>query len=136
GIARAIALVTAALGAVIGARRTGGALRVRRAVRAVAPAHLRRIALAGRLAAADEAWLEHVGGAGCAGPGARLVHITGAGRRTTDGAGVTRRMLAGIVRSVALVATARVAVVRACRARGLLRVDGTRRARSRAVLRQ
>src|SRR5439155_152663 len=120
GVAAAVALVAAARIAVVRARRAGRALRVGRARGRRAGAALGRVAFARRPATHDEARLEHVGGAGGAGPGAVLVHVAGTGRRAADGAQIARRMLAGVARSVAPIGAARVPVVGTRRARRCL----------------
>src|SRR5207302_347200 len=122
GVARAVALIGRADVAVVGARRARRRLGVGGAARPAAGAHLRRVALARRAAADDEARLEHVGWTGAARPVARLVHVAGTRRRAAGRARVARRMLARVARPVALVGRARVASVRAGRARRLLRV--------------
>src|SRR5205823_882129 len=111
-------------------------LRVRRAARPGARAHLRRVALARRRTADDEARLEHVIGTGAARPGAVLVHVARAGGRAADRPAVARRMLAGVARAVARVGRARVPVVGARGPRRLLRVGRAGRARPGAILRR
>src|SRR5207244_3442761 len=135
GAARAVALVAAARVSVVRAGRARRALCVGRTRGRRPGAALGRVAFARRPATHDEARLEHVGGTGGAGPGAVLVHVAGTGRRAADRAGVPRRVLAGVVRPVALIRAARVAVVGARGPGGLLRVRRTRRTRAGAVLR-
>src|SRR5207237_10682312 len=77
-----------------------------------------------------------VGGTRRARAGARLLRITLARRRAAERARVARRMLAGVVRPVALIRAARVAVVGARRARRRPRVGRARVGRSRTVLRR
>src|SRR5207244_781281 len=77
-----------------------------------------------------------VGGTRRARAGARLPRIALARRRAAERARVARRMLAGVVRPVALFRAVRVAVVGARRARRVLRVGGARGGRSRTVLRR
>src|SRR5205807_232712 len=110
--------------AVVGTRRARRGLRVGRAARPAAGAHLRRVALARRAAADDEARLEHVGRTRAARPVAGLVHVAGTRRRAAGRAGVARRVLAGVARAVARVGRARVTVVGAGGAARLLRVGG------------
>src|SRR5207249_4052102 len=105
-VARSVALIRAARVAGVRGRRAGGTLRVGRARGRRAGAALGRVAFARRPATHDEARLEHVGGAGGAGPGAALVHVAGTGRRAADRARIARRMLAGVARSVALIGAA------------------------------
>src|SRR5438309_2522380 len=112
-VARSVALIGAARIPVVGARRARRALRVRRAARPGPRAHLRRVALARRPTADDEARLEHVVGTGAARPGAGLVHVARTGRRPADRSAVARRVLAVVARAVARVGRAGVAVVRA-----------------------
>src|SRR5207249_1601178 len=95
-----------------------------------------RVALAARRPTHGGRRLEGVGGTGRARPVTVLVHVTGTGRRPADRAGVPRRVLAGVVRPVALIRAARVSIVRAGRPRGILRVGRARRTRSGAVLRR
>src|SRR5439155_4103561 len=109
-------------------------LRIRRAACARSRAVLGRVALARRGAADGGRRREVIGRAGGARPGAGLVHVAVARRRAADRPGVPRRMLAVIVAAVALVAAARVPVVGAGRARWLLRIRGTARARAGAML--
>src|SRR5207249_612935 len=120
GGVRPIALVEAARVAVARARRPRRLLDVRRAIRSAAGTVLCRVALARRGAADRGRRLEGVGRTDRAGPCAVLVDVACPGGRTADGAGVARRVLAGVVRPVALVAAARVAVARARRPRRLL----------------
>src|SRR5206468_4275386 len=65
-------------------------------------------------------------------PRAGLVDVAIAGGRAADGTAVARRMLAGVAGTVALIQAARVAVARARRSGGLLRIGRTGRARARA----
>src|SRR5439155_1105784 len=94
------------------------------------------VAFARRRAAVGEGRQEAVGRAGRARPGAGLVRVADTRRRTADGAGVPRRMLAVVAAAVALVAAARVAVVGARRARRALRVGRAVRPAAGAVLRR
>src|SRR5205823_1544675 len=135
-VARAVAGIRAARIAVVGAAGARRALRIHRAVRGRPGAVLRRVALAGRWPADDAARLEHVVGTGAARPGAGLVHVARAGRRPADRPAVARRMLAVVARAVARVGRARVAVVRACRARRVLRIGRARRTGAGTVLRR
>src|SRR5439155_13596969 len=111
-IARAIAGVRRARIAVVRAPGAGAHLGVARAGRARARAVLGGIALPRGGAAHDEARQEAVRRTGTARPVACLVHVAGAGRRAADRARVPRGVLAGVVRPVAGVGGARVAVVR------------------------
>src|SRR5207245_615601 len=70
--------------------------------------------------------LEGVGGTGGIRPIADLGHVAGPRRRPALGAGVARRVLAGIARAVAGVGRARIAVVGARGRARLLRIGGTR----------
>src|SRR5205823_1151387 len=97
---------------------------------------LRRVAHAGRRAAFDARRLEGVGRAGGARARAALVHVAHPGRRAAYRPGVPRRVLAGVVRPVALIERARVAVGGARRARRLLGVRRAAGARPGAVLRR
>src|SRR5205823_3612806 len=101
-----------------------------------ARAALRHVAGAGRGPAHDRRGLEGVGRARCTRPVARLVHVAGAGRRPAHGAAVPRQVLAGVVRPVAGVGRAEIAVVRARRARGHLPVGRACRPRPGAGLRR
>src|SRR5439155_446881 len=132
--ARAIALVEAARVAVVRAGRPRGTLVVRRAAGRRPRAVLRRVAFARRSPAHDKARQEIVGRTDRARPGAVLVHIAGAGGRTAHGSRIPRRVLAGVVRPVALVAAARVAVARARRPRRLLDVRRAIRSAAGTVL--
>src|SRR5207247_10089 len=134
--AGAVALVERAGVAVGGARGTGRRARIGRAGRARAGAVLWRIALARRRPADRPRGLEGVRRARRAGSGAVVRHVAVAGRRAAGGPGVAGRVLAGIVRPVALVAAAGVAVVGARRPGRVLRVGRTGGARSGAVLRR
>src|SRR5207302_1398021 len=116
GVARSVALIGAARVPVVGTRRARRCLGIRRAVRAVPRAALRRVALAARRPTHGGRRLEGVGGTGPARPRAVLVNVTDARRRAADRAGVPRRVLAEVARAVAGVAGARVAVVGAERA--------------------
>src|SRR5581483_11319842 len=136
GGVRAVATVERAGIAVVGARQSGRALRIRWTRRRAAGARLRRIAFTGRRAAHDRRGGEAIAGARGARPGAGLGDVAHAGRRATDGASVARRMLAGDARAVALVHGARVAVVGACASRGPLRVGGAARPAAGARLRR
>src|SRR5205807_1013184 len=134
GVAAAVALVAATRVAVCRAGRSGGGLRVRRTVGAVPGAVLRRITLAPRGAAHDEGRHEGVRRTGCARAGAGLVQVADPRGRATHRPGVPRGMLAGVVRAVALVTAARIAVVRARRPRRTLSIRGAIGARPRAVI--
>src|SRR5439155_1193722 len=136
GVVRPVALVAAAGVAVVGARRPGRGLRVGRprCLRAAVP--LCRVALARRGAADGRRGLEGVGRAGGARARAGLVDVADPGRRAADGPGVAGRVLASVVRPVALVAAAGVAVVGARRPGRVLRVARAGGARSGAVLRR
>src|SRR5439155_7635284 len=126
GAVRAVAQVGRADVAVVAARRPRRALGVGRAARPGAGARLRRIALARRGAADDEARLEHVGGTRAARARAGLVNVAGTGRSPAHRARVARRVLAGVAGPVARVRRAGVAVIGAGRAVGLLGVGGAR----------
>src|SRR5439155_1326513 len=76
-----------------------------------------------------------VGRATGARPGARLGLVAFTGDWPADRPGVPRRVLASVARSVALIRAARVAVVRARRAGGTLRIRRAAGARPGAVLR-
>src|SRR5207249_2325051 len=118
-------LVAAARVAVVRARRPGRLLRVGRTAGPVPGTVLRRVALPCRGAA--DSRRRQIGRAPGRGRGARagLRHVARARRRAADGPGVAGRVLASVVRPVALVAAARVAVVRARRPGWLLRVGRT-----------
>src|SRR5205823_3926304 len=133
-VARSVALIRAARVAVVRARRAGGTLRIRRAAGARPGAVLRRVALAARRPTDGARRLEGVGGADRARPRAVLVDVARARGGPADGARVARRVLAGAARAVALVAAARVSVVRAGRARRALCVGRTRGRRPGAAL--
>src|SRR5437870_3699031 len=77
-----------------------------------------------------------VGRATGARPGARLGLVAFTGGWPADRPGVPRRVLASVARSVALIRAARVAVVRARRAGGALRIRRAASARPGAVLRR
>src|SRR5207249_8162274 len=77
-----------------------------------------------------------VGRAHPARAGARLAQVALAGGPAAHRPGVAGRMLAGVARAVALVEAARVAVARAGRPRGTLRIRGTGGGRAGAVLRR
>src|SRR5438874_558244 len=136
GVARSVALIGGARVPVVGTRRARRCLGIRRAVRAVPRAALRRVALAARRPTHGGRRLEGVGGTGRARPRTVLVDVTAARRRAADRAGVPRRVLAGVVRPVALIRAARVAVVGARRPGRLLGVRRARRTRAGAVLRR
>src|SRR5207245_759939 len=88
-----------------------------------ARAGLDLVALARRRAADKGARPHHVARAGGAGAGAGLVGIAHVARAVAaDRPGVARRVLARVARAVAVVGRAGVAVIRAGRARRLLRV--------------
>src|SRR5439155_15745464 len=93
--------------------RARGCEDVGRAVGTIAHTPFGDVAGAGSRTALDGGGLERIRRAGGARPEAGLVHVTGARRRTAHHAGIPRRVLARVVRSIALVAGARVAVVRA-----------------------
>src|SRR5207249_4461699 len=135
-VARSVALIRAARVAVVRARRAGGALRIRRAAGARPGAVLRRVALPARRPTHGARRLERVGGAYRARPRAAPVDVAGAGRRTADGAGIARRVLAGVARSVALIGAARVPVVGTRRARRCLGIRRAVRAVPGAALRR
>src|SRR5207249_3239480 len=80
--------------------------------------------------------LEGVVRAGVARPGAARRHVARAGRAAAHGARVPRRVLTGVVRAVALVATARVTVVRAGSACRPLDILGAAGIATRAELRR
>src|SRR5439155_20093071 len=119
GVARAVARVGRARVAVVGAQRPARRLRVGSARLArQSAAALRDVALAGRWPADDADRQEHVGRARGADARTHLVGIADVARtRPADGAGIARRVLAGVVRAVAQIARADVAVVGARRAR-------------------
>src|SRR5439155_1448136 len=105
-----------------------------RARRARAAAHVGSAGIA-VVRAGRAVRLENVVGTAGAGSGAGLGDVTFASGPSTQRARVARRMLAGVVRAVALVEGAGVAVVSACRPARLPRtVGGTRRARAGAGL--
>src|SRR5438552_13206130 len=133
-VAAAVALVEAARIAVVGARRPGRRLGVRRAAGTRAGAVIVRVALARRGAAHDARRLEGVDRTHGTRPGAGLVHIAEAGGGTADGPGVPRRVLAVVAAAVALVEAARIAVVGARRPRRSLGVRRAAGARAGAVL--
>src|SRR5205823_1372048 len=108
--------------AVVGARRAGGLLRVGRTVRPGPGAEVVLIALVDRWPAVDGARLEQVSRAGAAEAGAELGQVAGTSGRPADRAGVPGRMLARVAGAVACVGRAGVAVVRARRPAGRLRV--------------
>src|SRR5207249_4993673 len=116
GVARSVALIGAARVPVVGTRRARRCLGIRRAVRAVPRAALRRVALAARRPTHGGRRLEGVVGTRAARPGAQLVEVAVARRGATDRAGVPRCVLAEVARAVAGVAGTRVAVVGAERA--------------------
>src|SRR5439155_106521 len=124
GVVRAVAEVGRADVPVVGARRARRRLGIRRAARPGPGAHLRRVALARRGAADDEARLEHVVGTRAARPRAGLVDVAGPRRGAADRARVARRVLAGVAR----LGGADVAGVGAGRAARLLRIGRTVRA--------
>src|SRR5207253_2815447 len=84
GVARSVALIGAARVPVVGTRRARRCLGIRRAVRAVPGAALRRVALAARRPTHGGRRLEGVGGTGRARPVTVLVHVTGTGRSPAD----------------------------------------------------
>src|SRR5207302_7135407 len=136
GPAPASAVLAAARVAVVGARRPGRALRIRRAVGARPRAVIIQIALARRGAAHDARRLEGVGGTHGARAGAGLVHVAEARGGAAHRPGVPGRVLAVVVTPVALVAAARVAVGGAGRPGRRLGVRRARGARAGAVLRR
>src|SRR5207249_1328183 len=129
----------ACLDVVAGARRrpadrAGVAGRVLAGVaRAVALVEAARVAVA---RARRPGRLLGVGRAHRARAGARLAQVALAGGPAAHRPGVAGRMLAGVARAVALVEAARVAVARAGRPRGTLRIRGTGGGRAGAVLRR
>src|SRR5438094_4658815 len=135
-VARAVALIRAARVPVVGALGPGRALGVRRAARRRPGGALCRVALATTGRASGGRRLEGVGRTRGARPGAALGHVAGSGRRAARRPSVARRVLADVARAVALVRTARVAVVGAGRPRRALRVRRAARARPRAHLRR
>src|SRR5206468_2523407 len=92
-----------------------------------------RVAFAGRRPTDGARRLESVVRTRGARPGTGLVHVARAGRSAADRARVARRMLAGVVRPVALVRAARVPVVGTRGAPRLLRVGRARLARQAAA---
>src|SRR5207245_1322190 len=108
GVARSVALIGAARVPVVGTRRARRCLGIRRAVRAVPRAALRRVALAARRSTHGGRRLEGVGGTGRARPVTVLVNVTDARRCAADRAGVPRRVLAGAGRPGPLIRAARV----------------------------
>src|SRR5439155_1068540 len=130
GIARAVTGVGGADVAVIRAEGATRRLGTRPAPRPVPVAILGRVALAARGAAGDEGRLEGVVRARAARPRAGLVDVARSRRGAADRTRIARRVLAGVARAVAGVGRADVAVVGAGRARRLLRVHRTRRARA------
>src|SRR5439155_814086 len=94
------------------------------------------VAIAGCGAALDGGRLEGIDRAGGARPRADLVHVARTGRAAAHGTRVPRRVLTGVVRAVALVATARVTVVRAGRACRPLDILGAAGIATRAELRR
>src|SRR5207302_1942450 len=134
GVARPVALVRTARVAVIRAGGAGRTLRVRRTARGGPRAHLRGVTLPCRRTADDEAGQEPIRRAARARPGARLDVVADVGRRPAHGAGVPRRVLAGVARPVAFIRAARVAVVRARGARRRLGIGRAGRAGAGAVL--
>src|SRR2546422_144834 len=132
----AVALVAAARVAVVGARRPGRALRVRRAVGAVPRTVLRRVTLAPGGTTLDEGRHEGVRRAGRARAGAGLVRVAHPGGGPAHRPGVPRRVLTVVAAAVALVAAAWVAVVGAGRPGRALRVRRAVGAVPRAVLRR
>src|SRR5439155_792356 len=133
-VTAAVALVTAARVAVVGARRPRRPLRVRRTAGARKGVVEGQVTLARRGAAHRARRLERVGGTDGARAGAGLVHVAEAGGGAADRPRVARRVLAVIAAAVALVAAARIAVVGARRPRRTLRVRRTAGARAGAVL--
>src|SRR5205823_706203 len=113
GIARAVARVGRARVAVVGAQRPARLLHVGSARLArQSAAALRDVALAGRRPADDADRQEHVGRARGADARTHLVGIADVARtRPADGPGIARRVLASVVRAVAQVGRADVAVV-------------------------
>src|SRR5581483_8575248 len=118
GVVRAVAGVGRARIAVF---RTAGAVRLLRVGGAGsrrAGAALGEGALVDGGAAGNARRLERIGGAGGTRPGARLGDVADVRRRAAGRAGVAGGMLAGVVRAVAGVGRARIAVVRTGRAAG------------------
>src|SRR5207253_540513 len=124
GVVGPVALVERAGIRVLDARRTARLLLVRRAGLArEAGAGRDLVALARRRAADEGARPHHVARAGGAAAGAGLVGIAHVARAVAaDRPGVARRVLTRIARAVAGVGRTGVAVIRAGRARRLLRV--------------
>src|SRR5206468_4243040 len=111
-------------------------LRVARAGGARAGAVLRRVALARRGAADGRRGLEGVGRAGGARARAGLVHVAEPSRRESRAPGLAGRVLAIVVRSVALRAAAGVFPARRLPTCRVLRVARAGGARAGAVLRR
>src|SRR5438132_2853868 len=126
----AVALVERARVTVGRARRPRRLLRVGQTVRAVSRAVLGEVALARGRAADGGRGLEAVGGAGRARARTDLRRVAGAGRGAAHRARVPRGVLAGVVRAVALIEAARVAVVGAGGGRSLLGIGRTVGARA------
>src|SRR5439155_12193169 len=118
-VARAVARVGRARVAVVGAQRPARLLHVGSARLArQSAAALRDVALASRRPADDADRQEHVGRARGADARTHRVRIAGVARaRPAHRPGIARRVLAGVVRAVAQVGRADVAVVGARRAR-------------------
>src|SRR2546427_615882 len=133
-----VALIERAGVAVVGARREGRRLRIRRAGRARhAGAELLHVARAGRGAADGRARRRQGRRAGGARPGAVLRRITVVPRAGVPARGrVAGGVLAGIAQPVARIERAGVAVVGARRAGRLLPVGRAMRARAGAELRR
>src|SRR5207253_7021803 len=109
-IAAAVALVTAARVAVVGARRARRTLGVGRTVGAVARAVLRGIALARRGTALRARRREAIGRTGRAGARARFRDVAHAGRRAARRPRHARGVLAGGARRAPLVRRAWIGV--------------------------
>src|SRR5207249_292476 len=165
GVGDAVARVGRARVAVVGARGAARLLGIGRAARPIARAELRHVARARPRAADLGGQREGIGGTIIAHPVTALGHVAGTGRRpalrralrirragraragaalpqvadarrgAADRAGIPRRVLAGVVRAVAGVGRARVAVVGARGAARLLGIGRAARPIARAELR-
>src|SRR5205823_6132702 len=122
GVVRAVAQISRADVAVVGARRARRRLRVGRAGGTAPRAEVVLIAVADRRTAVDRARLEQIVRARAREARAELGQVARAGGGATGRAGVDGRMLAGVARPVARVAGARIAVVGARRPARLLGV--------------
>src|SRR5205823_2099397 len=135
-------MLAAGVGAVAGIRGAGVAVVRARRTRVPGRMRARRARAAAHVGGAGIAVvrtgravrLENVAGTGGAASGAALGNVTFASGRSTHGARVARRVLAGVVGAVALVEGARVAVRGAGRPTRLLDVGGAGGARARAGL--